>query len=83
MIKTKEKDLCAQLGSRILPLAQETSRLNATPEDESLCLLCEKLRVSSIILFCSPVYEDFMDVPLRKMSSISVDFFWLDDDKNI
>lgn len=68
--------LCAQLRTGRLPLATETGRFNATPEEERL-LLCElgELENEVHFLFYCPTYEDLRDVLFTKMSSVYVDFF--------
>ena len=53
-----------------ITLASENSRFNAAPEENRLCLLCELDEIDKEVhfLYCCP-----------KISSIYIDFFWLDD----
>ena len=76
-----QRSLCAQLRTGTLPLAIETGRFNATPEEERLCLLCELGEIENEVhfLFYCPTYEDLRDVLFTKMSSVYADFFWLDE----
>ena len=48
-------------------------------------MLCElgRIEIKAHFLFYFPVYEGVRGVHLTEMSSIYVDFFWLDDMKNV
>ena len=67
--KILSQSMLHNIFNNILVLALETGRLNATPEEDRLCLLCEPYEIDKEVhfLFCCP-----------KMSSIYVDLFWLD-----
>ncbi len=77
----RQRSLCAQLRSGTLPIALETGRFNATPEEDRVCLLCDLGGIENEIyfLFHCPIYDGIRSVLFSKMSSIIADFFWLDD----
>ena len=62
-------------------MALETGRFIGTPEEDRLCLLCDLEEIENEVhfLFYCPVYDELRHRLFVKMSSICVNFFWLDD----
>ena len=81
----KQKTKIPMCTARFRNITIETSRFNATPEDDRLCLLCEQIEIENEVYILSywTVYKDVKDVLLSKMSSIYVDCFWLNDYKRL
>ncbi len=65
-----------QLRSGTSPIAFETSRFNATTEEDRVCLLCDLGEIENEIHFLChcPIYNGIMSVLFRKMSIIIADF---------
>ena len=84
-LSKRQRSLCAQIRSGTLPLALETGRFNATPEEERYCMFCELGEIENEVhfLFYCPKYTDIREVFVNKMSSICGDFIELDDYEKI
>ena len=80
-VSKSQRSLCAQLHSGTLPLALETGRFIGTPEEDRICLLCDLEEIESEIhfLFYCPLYDAIRHQLFSKMTSICVNFFWVDD----
>ena len=80
-VSKSQRSLCAQLHSGTLPLALETDRFIGISEEDRVCLLCDLEEIESEVhfLFYCPLYDDVRHQLFSKMSSICVNFFWLDD----
>ena len=80
-VSKSQRSFCAQLHSGTLPLALETGRFVGTPEEDRLCLLCDLEEIENEVhfLFYCPLYDELRHRLFVKMSSICVNFFWLDD----
>ena len=80
-LNKRQRSLCAQIRSGTLPLALETGRFNATPEEQRYCLFCELGEIENEVhfLFYCPKYDDMREILVTKMSSICEDFLDLND----
>ena len=80
-LNKRQRSLCAQIRSGTLPLALETGRFNATPEEERYCLFCELDEIENevhFLFYCSK-YDDIREILVNKMLVICGDFLDLND----
>ena len=74
-------------GSQVGPpcrnfsLALETGRFIGIAEEDRICLLCnlEEIESEVHLLFYCPLYDVIRHLLFSKMTSLCVNFFWLDD----
>ena len=80
-----QRSFCAQLHSGTLPLALETGRFIGTPEEDRICCVCDLEEIENEIhfLFYCPLYDELRHLLFSRMTTIYVDFFWLDDYKKL
>ena len=78
-LSKRQRSLCAQLRSGILPLHLETGRYRGVVEEERICIYCDVDDIESefhFVFYC-PLYHDLRQKLFERCKNL--DLIWLDD----